>query len=456
MTLGDDSLFSESQSKAISLVSRVTASMSFLAAAYIAYKCFQNRQRMFHRLMLGLSFHLLLSNTWQMYGTAAVPPPSPEEDFQNVWGAKGTIETCSAQGFFAQLSFAVPFYYVGLSFYSFQAVRHNFQVSRYRGTEYLIHTLANGLPLSTAIYLLSEEAFNPSPHLTCYIHSVPLACEDIHKSDIECTRGPKDIERLALIFAAIPSCLMLFLPVIVMRFFVQYVRTHQSTIFVLQWKEVAKQAALYLLGFYWTYLLAIINNGFQWWIHQTNFPLAFVSVINNNLEGVWMLLYYIYFAKSTSRKNHNVRHGFSFTEDEEFDLDSSIRGLSGILARERAQTSRALTRTTIVSEDDAIGNDENSQIEEVVAESSHKESQSPRIKNDSKGKRKLSPRPQKQSKNKSQEETISPAFAAASFNIFDGTNASGPFAAFIFEGDEEDERRDTGETEHWDAVQSHL
>ena len=124
-----------------------------------------------------------------------------------------------------------------------------------------------------------------------------------------------------------------------------------------------------------------------------------------------------------------------------------------MLARERAQTSRALT--TIVSEDDAVGNDVNSQIKEVVAESSHKESESPRI-NDSKAKRKLSPRSQKQSKNKSQEETISPAFAAASFNIFDGTNASGPFAAFIFEGDEEDERRDTGETEHWDAVQSHL
>merc|ERR1712238_401036 len=44
-----------------------------------------------------------------------------------------------------------------------------------------------------------------------------------------------------------------------------------------------------------------------------------------------------------------------------------------------------------------------------------------------------------------------------SFNIFDGTNAaSGAFAAFIHDGDSEDERVDHAQTVHWEAIQDHV
>ena len=44
-----------------------------------------------------------------------------------------------------------------------------------------------------------------------------------------------------------------------------------------------------------------------------------------------------------------------------------------------------------------------------------------------------------------------------SFNIFDGTNAaSGVFAAFIYDGDSEDERVDHAQTVHWEAIQDHV
>jgi len=44
-----------------------------------------------------------------------------------------------------------------------------------------------------------------------------------------------------------------------------------------------------------------------------------------------------------------------------------------------------------------------------------------------------------------------------SFNIFDGTNAaSGAFAAFIHEGDSDDERVDHDQTVRWDAIQDHV
>jgi len=43
-----------------------------------------------------------------------------------------------------------------------------------------------------------------------------------------------------------------------------------------------------------------------------------------------------------------------------------------------------------------------------------------------------------------------------SFNIFDGTGASGAFASFIHDGDSDDEKVDNAATEHWAAVQDHI
>jgi len=43
-----------------------------------------------------------------------------------------------------------------------------------------------------------------------------------------------------------------------------------------------------------------------------------------------------------------------------------------------------------------------------------------------------------------------------SFNIFDGTCASGAFASFIHDGDSDDEKVDNAATEHWAAVQGHI
>ncbi|OEU08736.1 hypothetical protein FRACYDRAFT_249639 [Fragilariopsis cylindrus CCMP1102] len=43
-----------------------------------------------------------------------------------------------------------------------------------------------------------------------------------------------------------------------------------------------------------------------------------------------------------------------------------------------------------------------------------------------------------------------------SFNIFDGTNASGEFAAFIHGGDSDDDNVDNEQTNHWDTIQDHI
>lgn len=173
VVMADDEHFTETQAKVLSITSSVTAAVSLICASYMCYTCYQNRSRMFHRLMMGLSIHLLVVAIWRMYGTAAVPP----SEHHNVWGARGTTATCSAQGFFLQVSFGVPCYYASLAVYSFQAVRFNFERKKYEWIEKYIHAAVNAWAFGSAIYLLAIEAFNPSLHGICWIHSMPFACE---------------------------------------------------------------------------------------------------------------------------------------------------------------------------------------------------------------------------------------------------------------------------------------
>ena len=183
----------------LSISVRVAAFVSLCCGSYMAVKSYQNRHLIFHRLMLGLSLHLIMYCCWSIYGTSAVPY---QEDAEfNVWGARGTTSTCTAQGFFAQLGQAVAFYYVGLSFYSFQAVRFNFQIEKYRWVEHCIHIFVNLWAFGSAIYLLTIEAYNPSKHSICYIHSRPLACE--HDPATECLRGPDNASTVIWIFGKV-------------------------------------------------------------------------------------------------------------------------------------------------------------------------------------------------------------------------------------------------------------
>lgn len=48
------------------------------------------------------------------------------------------------------------------------------------------------------------------------------------------------------------------------------------------------------------------------------------------------------------------------------------------------------------------------------------------------------------------------ALRQSSFNIFDGTNATGGFSEFVHGGDSDDEEADNNETKHWNTIQDHV
>ena len=225
-----------------------------------------------------------------------------------------------------------------------------------------------------------------------------------HHDAIECTRGPDNVEQLAWAFAALPGFLILLTPTIVMGFSILYVYRNQRGI-VMQWKVVAKQGLLFLFAVYWTYLFIFVNAGSQYVSGKTSFPLSLLSGINVNLEGVWTLLVYRYFGMTSSTVKEEDMH-CSHTSSAMFDLDDHSINIDP--PSEQAERSKAFS-----------------------------------AKSSSGG----SGTKSKPTRDRS---------AEFQFNIFDGTNPSGPFAKYVLEGDEEDKTNDCQESQRWDTIQSHV
>merc|ERR1740130_562430 len=191
---------------------------------YILCLAYKRRDHVYHRLMLGLSIHILLWSPWHIIGPLAVPKGTPE-----TWGAYGTTQTCTAQGFFFQLAMCIPLYYVFLSCYSWVVIVYgNFNPKKYQWIEKYIHIIVHIYPIASSIYLLCIEAFNSTGLGQCWISSIPFGCGDYdHHSDYDdhdddspivvvCDRGPQDITKKLVYFAGIPAIFYLLFPTIMM------------------------------------------------------------------------------------------------------------------------------------------------------------------------------------------------------------------------------------------------
>ena len=305
----DDDNFTDAQRITLATVPRIAACISLVSSGYMAVAAFrQRRSRIYHRLMFGLTIHMIQYSVWNIYGPAAVPVGTP-----NVWGAAGNTKTCTAQGFFLQIaSQAGYFYYVLLAAYSFQAVRNNFNEEKYIWMEKWIHVAVHVWPIGTAFYLLSIEAFNSLGHYSCWISSIPFGCGN--DTGIVCERGPQNLVTVSIIFAAVPYTFILVFPTIVMIALYFEVRKRQSSI-QLKASMVAMQAGVYLLALYWAFVFAFINNILQKARGAHVFVTSLLSVVNMNLNGFWMLLIYLYFrvspASSSEKKSTATSAGGS-------------------------------------------------------------------------------------------------------------------------------------------------
>ena len=131
--------------------------------------------------------HCIDHRAW-FFSTWPIPP-----EVLPVWGASGTIGTCTTQGFFAQLSLSTVFYNGFLSVYYLLVIKYGWKeerIRRYRlGT--IIHFVSLSVGIITASAAASMQLLNPVGY-GCWIGAVPMGCQQsfLTGGDITtCTRG---------------------------------------------------------------------------------------------------------------------------------------------------------------------------------------------------------------------------------------------------------------------------
>jgi hypothetical protein len=164
---------------------RVTGAIAFICAVCMIYMAWKRKDRVFHRLVLGMAVHALIEGAFLIYGPAAIP-----NDSTNALTNVGTTLTCSIQGFFIFFcGLSSTLYYASFSAYSLVGILCNFNKIKYQWIEKWLHIGVHIYPMSTGIYGLYNQGFNNSGYGFCYGAGSPLECEK--NRDILCERGQK-------------------------------------------------------------------------------------------------------------------------------------------------------------------------------------------------------------------------------------------------------------------------
>jgi len=415
----------------ILFVPRIFGSIGLLCSLCMLVLAWKRRTLVFHRIVLGLSLHLFIIATCLIYGPAAIPKVS-----NHTAGNHGTITTCTAQGMLLYTSFlSAALYYGSLSLYSFLGVLSNFHITgRHLSIERWIHIGVHVYPLITVLYLMSEKGFNNVGTGYCLTGSDDPGCMNPQNKDEPCDRGPSAEEWAALnFFWIVPLTILLVVPSAVMAVLYVKVRNQQDRVFIAS-KDVAKQSVIYLLSLQWVtwpFLIQQIFAALAATGHSTEanamFALAIISMTISVMFELWVLLIYVYFSfdvsiagmVATRRMNLNFSDANSSPATSKQELSAggteqkTTNRASGSHAHAHAHTHTHTQRMNYIFRSQEI------KREDVPAVTSVEEGESP--------------------------VPITPADRSSSFsfNIFDGTNASGAFAEFVFDDDSDDERADT-------------
>ena len=167
---------SETQQKALAIAPKPFAIIAFISSAYLIYyllwKERERLERMYHRLILSMNFALLLLSFGYIWGSFAVPEGTP-----NYYGAVGTVQTCTAEGFMSiMVAMTVPIYYGSLVLQAFVGMKNNFKEIKYKWIEKWTHIVAWGFPLAVSTVFAATENINPSG-AGCWYAKSPKGCD---------------------------------------------------------------------------------------------------------------------------------------------------------------------------------------------------------------------------------------------------------------------------------------
>jgi hypothetical protein len=394
---------------AYKLYPRISGLIILISSLCMISMAWKRRKAMFHRLVLVMSIHQIIYGLAYIIGNWAIPRELDEYE-----GNFGNWGTCTTQGFAIYIGVRVAMIYYGcFSVYSYFGILAGFDKKKYQWIEKWIHLFVHFYPFVMGAYFLATKGLNPAFGY-CRMASYPLGCET--DEDVICERGPDSFGWSEVMwFWLLPMVVMVIFPTAIMA--VLYFKVKRSeddkgseSPFLIKSKDIVRQSGVYLSSMYWTLMPFFIVGLLQYFMkasEESLVPYVLVAQINFSLFGLWSMLAYWHFAiEPKTKKKH----------------DSKTKEAAGPGTRRSSKTKEFIFNTSFSAGD-------RSPSEPSVAGTTSK---TMGVTNHERVQRKYS------------------------FNIFDGTNASGHFAEFVHDGDSEDEFADNQETKLWAAVQEQI
>jgi hypothetical protein len=158
-----------SQEKVLAILPKISGWASAFFSTFtfvIVFRDRSKRQKVYHRLVLGMACADISSSLWLSLSTWPIPRET------GILWAVGTTQSCTAQGFFTQLGISSPLYNVSLSLYYVLAVRFNWKEERLRKVEPILHLGPWLWALGTSTAGVPLQIFN-SANLWCWIADYP-------------------------------------------------------------------------------------------------------------------------------------------------------------------------------------------------------------------------------------------------------------------------------------------
>eukprot|EP00550_Attheya_septentrionalis_P002834 CAMPEP_0198293074 /NCGR_PEP_ID=MMETSP1449-20131203/15285_1 /TAXON_ID=420275 /ORGANISM="Attheya septentrionalis, Strain CCMP2084" /LENGTH=421 /DNA_ID=CAMNT_0043992513 /DNA_START=236 /DNA_END=1498 /DNA_ORIENTATION=+ len=188
-------LFTPAQQKALAIAPKFTSFLSLCGNGFIIFSVLSNkrkRERLYHRILLAVSVTDWVSTLARFFGTWPSPSDTP-----GIFGAHGTTQTCTAQGFFISVGISTPMYIACLSLYFLVIVKYGYSEQSVKRIEKFLVFYPLMFGTLFGFILIGTESLNNS-QMWCWIDRFPFGCEGD-----ECERGAYTVP-LRIIFSFVP------------------------------------------------------------------------------------------------------------------------------------------------------------------------------------------------------------------------------------------------------------
>ena len=190
MSFEKESLQYTSKQVALAIVPKCSATLSIIGSTYILQYILRRpakRRTVFSRLMVGLSTSDVVASVCFFLSTWPVPAGT-----EGAYGAVGTTETCTAQGFFGQAAYlCTPLFNGVLAFYYLLVIRYQWREDQLKRIEPYLLAGPPLIAVGVALAGLPLDLYNYA-NFICWLAPLPWGCKDTARygeDEANCIRG---------------------------------------------------------------------------------------------------------------------------------------------------------------------------------------------------------------------------------------------------------------------------